>query len=140
MGVVAAPEGPGIRGQAGEPVLVVEDDPEVRQLICWLLEYEGYHVETAEDGEEALARAEQRRPSVVVLDLNLPALDGEGVAAALQSMHGTSLPILVVSSASRIYERARRAGAFASLRKPFDIEDLIRDVRKGLTVPDAQAA
>ena len=114
------------------PILVVEDDREVQKMICWLLEDEGFPVETAGDGEEALRLAMEQRPSLVVLDLNLPLLDGEEVAEGLRAMYGDVVPIVVVSSDNERTPRARRMRAIATLRKPFEIDDLVRAVHAGL--------
>lgn len=114
------------------PILVVEDDHEIQRMIQWLLEDEGLPVETAGDGAEALRRVRERRPALVVLDLNLPLLDGDEVAAALRAVYGDSVPIVVVSIDSSASEKARRVKAIEHLRKPFDITDLVDAVRHGL--------
>jgi DNA-binding response OmpR family regulator len=113
-------------------VLVVEDDYEIQKMIRWLLEDEGLTVETAGDGEEALRRVLDRRPALVVLDLNLPVHDGEEVAAAVRAAYGEDVPIVVVSSDIDRKERARKIGAVDSLRKPFEINDLVDAVWEGL--------
>src|SRR5438067_10650096 len=58
-------------------ILVVDDDPEIRDVVRWLLEDEGWTVETASDGRDALERATQVRPALIVLDMGLPILSGE---------------------------------------------------------------
>lgn len=107
------------------PVLVVDDDAQLQRTIQWLLEDEGLQVETASNGEEGLARSETMRPSLVILDLNLPALDGEAVAEGLRANYGSDLPIVIVSSDGMVGERARDIGAAAWLNKPFEIEELL---------------
>ena len=67
---------PGDATLADKLVLVVEDDSDLRQTIQWMLEDEGFLVETASDGREALDLAAQRKPSLVVLDMGLPIIDG----------------------------------------------------------------
>ena len=121
-------------GQVGsEPlVLVVDDDPRIRQMISWALEEEGFGVETAEDGQQALERAAGRRPELVILDMTLPVLDGYGVAAGLRLAHGDALPILAITADGSAAEKARRVGAYTYLKKPFDVEDLLRAVQQGL--------
>jgi two-component system, OmpR family, response regulator len=113
-------------------VLVVDDDPRVRQMISWALEEEGLGVETAEDGQQALLRAAEFRPTLVILDITLPILDGYGVAAGLRVAHGEALPILAITADGSAAEKARRVGAYAYLRKPFDVEDLLLAVQQGL--------
>ena len=112
----AAEDTPSVEG----PVLVVEDDYEVQRMIRWLLEDEGLTVETAGDGEEALRQVMDRKPALVVLDLNVPILNGEDVAAVVRAAYGDTVPIVVVSSDSNRSERARTVGAVEVLRKPFE--------------------
>jgi CheY-like chemotaxis protein len=125
---------------AGEPVaeqrigaiLVVDDDPEIRDVVRWLLEDEGWTVETASDGRDALERATQVRPALIVLDMGLPILSGEEVAMRLRVYYQEPPPIVVVSADGRAGEKAARIGAAAYLHKPFDVDDLARVVRRTL--------
>jgi DNA-binding response OmpR family regulator len=121
----------GLSAAAG-PILVVDDDTQLQRTIQWLLEDEGLTVETASNGEEALARAKRRRPALVILDLNLPALDGEGVVQGLRASNGSGVPILVISSDGQVEERAQEVGAYGWLSKPFEIEDLVTAVWQAL--------
>ena len=114
------------------PILVVEDDPQVRRTIQWTLEAEGFTVALAEDGRAALDWAQQRRPALLVLDIGLRLVDGYGVAAGVRATHGESVPILVVTADGRAAEKAERTGAFAYLNKPFDLDELVALVRRGL--------
>jgi len=114
------------------PVLVVDDDPAIRQLMQWALEDQGLPVETAADGREALDRARRHRPALVVLDLALPVLDGSKVSAALRAAHGENLPIVIVSADRRGSEKAVQLRAQDYLAKPFDIDDLLSSVQRAL--------
>ena len=67
-------------GDPGVVVLVVEDDRNIREVICEALAGEGLRVAEAADGEEAVRSARERRPAVVLLDMGLPVLDGAAVA------------------------------------------------------------
>jgi CheY-like chemotaxis protein len=130
MSSSVTPERPVAAGPA--PILVVEDDPRMRQFIQWALEDEGLPVEVAADGRQAVELGTRTRPALVVLDIGLPVLDGYGVAAALRRAYGADLAILTVTADGRAAEKARRVGAFAHLAKPFDVDDLLAAVFRGL--------
>jgi CheY-like chemotaxis protein len=134
--MMAAANGPG-RAAIGPYVLVVESDPALRGVIQRVLEAEGLAVETAVDGWQALARVLRRRPSLVVLDLALPRLDGEDVAAALRMTHQPEIPILAIGGRIDPAERARQVGVFGYLEEPFDTAALIPAVRSALDRPPA---
>jgi DNA-binding response OmpR family regulator len=131
------------RAHSGDPqpeqlvgaILVVDDDPEIRDVVRWLLEDEGWTVETASDGRDALERATQIRPALIVLDMGLPILSGEEVAMRLRVYYHEPPPIVVVSADGRAGEKAARIGAAAYLHKPFDVDELARLVRRTLTPP-----
>jgi DNA-binding response OmpR family regulator len=114
-------------------VLVVEDEPQMRQVLAWALEDEGLPVQTASDGSEALEVAQAQRPALVVLDMGLPIVDGYGVASGLRTTYGQEVPILVVTADGRAAEKARRVGAYSYLSKPFDLSDFVDAVRRGLS-------
>lgn len=114
-------------------VLVVEDEPAMRDMLGWALEDEGSQAELAVDGLEALERATSGKPSLVVLDMGLPGLDGVGVATALRARYGAELPIIVVTAGGNAQAKARGVGAFAYLHKPFDLALFIAHVHRGLT-------
>jgi DNA-binding response OmpR family regulator len=116
-------------------ILVVDDDPEIRDVVRWLLEDEGWTVETASDGRDALERASRERPALIVLDMGLPILNGEEVARRLQQVYASPPPIVVVSADGRAGEKAARIGAASYLHKPFDVDELARIVRRTLGTP-----
>lgn len=109
-------------------VLVVEDDTDLRQTIQWMLEDEGLLVETAGDGREALELAMQRKPALVVLDMNLPIVDGFGVARGLRTTYGDSINIMTMTADGRAAEKAQRVGAISYLSKPFELDALVNAV------------
>jgi len=113
-------------------VLVVDDDPSLRLAIEWALQDEGLSVMGAGDGQEAIERGTEQRPALVVLDMGLPVVSGDGVAAGLRAAHGTQLPILIITADGKAAEKARRVGAFDYLHKPFDLADLVAAVHRGL--------
>ena len=117
---------------AGKLILVVEDDFDLRQTILWTLKDEGHEVEEAGDGREAVERALQRKPALVLLDMGLPVMDGYGVAAKLRSDYGNTVCIVTMTADGRAAEKARRVGAVGYLNKPFELDDLIAIVRQML--------
>jgi len=119
-------------------ILVVDDDPAIRESIQWFLEDEGFSVETAADGQEAVNRALQSRPALIVLDLGLPLLNGEQVADAVRSAYKPSPPIVVVTAGGSIAARAARCGAVAYLAKPFDLTKLADLVVRHMEHPQPQ--
>jgi DNA-binding response OmpR family regulator len=113
-------------------ILVVEDDFDLRQTILWTLKDEGHEVDEAGDGREAVDRASQRKPALLLLDMGLPVLDGYSVAARLRSLYGDTVLIVTMTADGRAAEKARRIGAAAYLNKPFDLDDLLAIVRQML--------
>ena len=115
-------------------ILVVDDEPEILQFVGEALLDEGFSVSTAADGQQAVEVAARHRPDLVVLDMRLPRLDGEGVARELRRLHG-DVPILLITADGHAGEKATRVGAFNHLHKPFDLERLVSLVQTRL---DAQ--
>jgi CheY-like chemotaxis protein len=128
------PSSPPRPSEAGQTrsVLVVDDDPIVRTLICRALEDEGLSVVAADNGMLALDQATRVRPRVVVLDVTLPVLGGDVVAARLRELLAEDLRILVITADGRPAEKARALGAYAYLSKPFDVDELVGTVRRSL--------
>ena len=111
-------------------VLVVDDDPTVRNVLSTLLGFEGVDVSMAEDGVAALAMAERLRPDVVLLDVNLPGKDGFEVCRELKARAAGERVVMITGRAAREDELAGlAAGADAFLRKPFSPLELIETVR-----------
>jgi CheY-like chemotaxis protein len=118
----------------GRPILVVDDDPDMRQIVAQMLEIAGYPVQTAIDGSQALQSIERTPPSLLVTDLHMPNLDGEGLAMLLHQ-RGYDPPILIMTGTSRTPEQVRDAiGADACLTKPFDPTALLETVER-LRIP-----
>ncbi len=113
-------------------ILVVDDDPDILFTIQWALEDEGYQVRTAADGREAIQRGIESRPALLVLDMGLPIVAGDGVAARLREAYGSELPILLITADGHAADKARRVGAVAYLSKPFDVDTLVETVRRSV--------
>jgi CheY-like chemotaxis protein len=106
-------------------VLVVDDDPDILDAICDILEVEQYRVARARNGLEALDRVEDERPAVILLDLMMPVMDGVTFAHALHARPQVAdIPILVISADGNP-ARAASVGARGYLAKPFDIDALL---------------
>ena len=104
-----------------KPVLVVDDDPDIRQVLQDRLESYGYPVETASDGRTALEMLEWLTPRGVFLDIRMPGMDGLEVLSRIRERH-PAIPVVIITAASAGEKAisAIRAGAQAYLLKPFD--------------------
>jgi len=120
-------------------VLVVEDDFDLRDALVPILEYEGHRVVSAANGKEALERLQTMPPpSLILLDLMMPVMNGEEFRAEqLRDPTLASIPVVVVSAHPGAEERARRIGAAGCVKKPFEIEDLLEQVRRSSRRPVA---
>jgi len=118
-------------------VLIVEDDPETREMLASLLATQGFHAVAAEDGLEALhlLRTVRRRapdvPCLVLLDLRMPRLSGgEFRRAQLGDPTVASVPVAVMSGATDAEQRAQALGAVATVTKPINVDILLDIVRR----------
>ena len=111
-------------------ILVVDDDRAVRESLRRSLEFNGYQVELASDGAQALESIVADRPDAMVLDVMMPRLDGLEVARRLRST-GDDLPILVLTARDTVSDRVSGldAGADDYLPKPFALEELLARLR-----------
>jgi CheY-like chemotaxis protein len=114
-------------------VLIVDDDPDIRDAMGECLRYEGYDVHSAADGRDALDRLEYGlRPAVILLDLMMPVLNGFDVLEALKSRpEWKSIPVVIVS-ANRGYEAEDLSGAVSILRKPVNVDRLLAAVEQAV--------
>lgn len=121
-------------------ILVVEDDPAVRNLIVAALEAHGLRHMAVETAHAAIAAASSQAPSIVLLDLGLPDMDGVKVVESVRAWSG--MPIIVVSARSEDADKIRAldAGADDYLTKPFAIEELFARIRVALKRAEAVRA
>ena len=117
----------------GMLALIVEDDPDTRALQKAILEDDGFIVLTANNGEDGIRFARERRPSVILLDLALPTASGFDVLKTLKSSPVTSnIPVVLISAYVMLVDDCVARGASACVQKPFDIDDLVAQVKHAL--------
>ncbi len=118
-----------------ERILIVDDDPWILRMVSTLLEKRGYAIFTASDGEEALHRAEEVKPDLIVTDVMMPKMDGWELVRNLRARpHLALVPVLFLTALNGEDDRIRgfRLGADDFLPKPFRFEELDLRVQNGL--------
>jgi CheY-like chemotaxis protein len=116
-------------------VLVVDDDAGVRDLVCDILEAEGYAVAWAHDGAaalEAIARSPEARPDVILLDLHMPLMDGAEFARRYRQTPGPHAAVLLLTVDDGALADAAELGINGRLAKPFDVWVLIEAVGRSV--------
>jgi two-component system response regulator MprA len=110
-------------------ILVVDDDPEIVSFLKRGLTYEGYTVDTAGNGAEALAKARDAEPDLVILDIMMPGMDGLEVSKRLRQ--ASKLPILMLTAKGTVADRIKGldSGADDYLVKPFSFDELLARIR-----------
>ena len=110
-------------------VLIVDDDPNINQLIKLYLEKEGYETETAERGDDALNLFKKNPPQIVLLDLMLPGMDGYQVCREIR--HDSDVPIIMLSAKGEVFDKVLglELGADDYIIKPFDSKELVARVK-----------
>jgi CheY-like chemotaxis protein len=132
----------------GTRILVVDDQPELAELIKTVLGEEGYDVTVCTEGRQAIAIIEQERPSAIILDVMMPETDGFEVLRQLRTNPaGQRVPVILMSGAWRRNEKQRQIGTTLEiaptivLPKPFELVDLERCLRQlGITPTSASQA
>src|SRR5215468_702242 len=113
----------------GARILVVDDEVQIRRFLKISLEANGYHVYETDNGHDAILKAAQLRPDLVVLDMGLPDMDGLEVLKRLREWTKTPVIILSVRDSDRDKIAALDAGADDYLTKPFSTEELLARMR-----------
>ncbi len=122
----------GVRAGLGRhPVLVVDDDRDIRETLQELIEDEGYDVLTARHGAEALEKLRERRPGLIVLDLFMPVMDGaEFRRRQLADPALAQVPVVVISAAAGLDERVAAMRAEDHFEKPIRLDDLLAAIAR----------
>ena len=117
--------------RAGERlVLVVDDDPDILQTLVLCLSSEGYRVLMAANGKEALDILDSEHPSVILLDLMMPVMDGWQFVAELEQRGRRNVPLLILSADRSVQGHAHQLRASGHLAKPFDLDELLGKVHQ----------
>lgn len=117
--------GTGMSGErARSRVLVVDDDLSILDTVTSILTSEGYQVMAANGGEEAMSLMRSWHPTLVLLDMRMPIMDGWAVARAMHES-GSRVPIVVMTAAENARRWADEIGAAGHLAKPFSLDELI---------------
>jgi DNA-binding response OmpR family regulator len=127
---------------AAPRILIVDDDPVIVRLLQINFRLEGYEVDTASRGEEALERVRENRPDVVVLDVMMPGIDGWEVCRQLKENPAVRhVPVIFLSARAQDEDRQRgyALGVDEYVTKPFDPAHLVEIVRRSLAKRSPQA-
>ncbi len=114
-------------------LLIVEDDPQVRDMLHQTLEQEGYEIEEAEDGRQAIRQYQEKQPDLVITDIIMPGKDGVEAIHSLRREH-PDVKIIAISGGSAnisgddLLQTAKKLGASRVFSKPVDLEELSKAV------------
>ena len=117
-------------------ILIVDDEPNIVRTVGDRLKMSGYHVTVATDGQEAIERALQEKPDVILLDVLMPKLDGHATLERLRQMEETkSVPVIMLTARSQVEDvvRASSMGATDYVVKPFDLVELLEKIKSALS-------
>ncbi len=116
-------------------ILVVDDNRDNRELVVKVLKRRGYEMVEAVDGEDALRKAQEEKPSLILMDISLPKMDGYEVTRRLK-MHEECRDIPIVALTARVMkgdrERAIEAGCVGHIPKPIDVHELHEQIKQYL--------
>jgi CheY-like chemotaxis protein len=112
-------------------VLIADDDPDTRLLLSLVLTEQGYDLDTARDGFEALTLAEQQRPDLMVVDHMMPRMTGTDCVSIMKE-HPVlcDVPVVLVTAAPAAAQAAGRLGFHAAVEKPLELDEFVRTVRR----------
>ena len=116
-------------------ILIVDDNPDSREMLSFILTGEGFSVITAEDGLEALEVVKDVQPDLIITDINMPNIDGIELTKQLrEQFKSISLPIVIVSAfGGDMVSKAIEAGADGAMQKPLHVDSLLTLVKQILS-------
>lgn len=123
---------------AAPRILIADDEPTIVLSLEFLMRRNGFVVDVARDGEEAIAKATTFDPALILLDVMLPRRDGMEVCRTLREMHGTRLKIVLLTAkgGQADFDRGLSMGADLHIVKPFSTQDLVKSVKQLLRIGD----
>jgi CheY-like chemotaxis protein len=116
-------------------ILIVDDEPDCLSTIKYRLSHSGYKVVTAADGQEGLERAQQESPDLILLDINMPVMDGREVLKCLRKHPALkNTPVIMVTACCEMQDIAIASsyGISDYIAKPFDFTDLVEKIQNAL--------
>ena len=115
-------------------ILVVDDDPDMREVITMILDVEGYQIAELDNGNEVIAAIEAFHPDLVLLDVMLGDVDGRDICKAIKNSPSMShIPVIIISATHGLHTRSEKnCGAEHYISKPFEVEHLVEKVRSYL--------
>jgi DNA-binding response OmpR family regulator len=122
-------------------ILVAEDETDIRELIVYSLTFSGFEVITAADGEEAVQKALEEKPDLVMLDVRMPKMTGyEACAEIKNSSELKDVPVVMLSAKGQEseIEAGLQVGAYEYILKPFVLDELVEKVRSIVGGPSVQ--
>ncbi len=111
-------------------ILIVDDDVDIVNMMELILTSEGYQVRVAPTGKAGLDEVRREMPSVILLDMKMPVMDGWEFVRRLREEYPQAAPVVIVSAADEAKVWAREVNAAGWLAKPFDIDDLLKSIKK----------
>jgi two-component system CheB/CheR fusion protein len=129
VSVPAAVSAPAAASASAPRVLVVDDEPEIRDMLCEFLSLHDYRVMTAENGASAVRLLAETAPAVILLDIDMPGLSGVDALPALKALSPATAVIMVSGTSDlEVAKRALAAGAFDYATKPVDLSRLLESI------------
>lgn len=119
-----------------EFILIIDDDPDLLDLMSLAFEDEGYRVLANRNGREALESIATTMPDLILLDMRMPVMNGWEFANEFRARHGRAAPIVIISAGENVGQQAEQVGADGYVSKPFEVDALLRTARATLDAAD----